>query len=168
VNCIETSSLGRVFDAVAAILGLGSYNHFDAQLPMALEAVAAGDTEDHYDFELISTTDRPMWLDLSKMLKQLVNDVKKDQSAGVISAKFHNTLAAALLEMARAAQASTKLNKVALSGGVFCNRYLGNRLIKLLKKAGFSVLFNRGVPSNDGGISLGQAAIAAQLASCET
>ena len=168
VNCIETSSLGRVFDAVAAILGLGSYNHFDAQLPMALEAVAAGDTEEHYDFDLTHAAGRPMWLDLSKMLKQLINDVKKDQSAGVISAKFHNTLAAALLEMARAAQASTKLNTVALSGGVFCNRYLAHRLINLLKKAGFSVLFNRGVPSNDGSISLGQAAIAAQLASCET
>jgi hydrogenase maturation protein HypF len=54
-----------------------------------------------------------------------------------------------------------------LSGGVFCNRYLANRLINLLKKAGFSVLFNRDVPSNDGGISLGQAAIAANLVNRE-
>jgi hydrogenase maturation protein HypF len=163
VNCIQTSSLGRVFDAVAAILGLGSYNYFDAQLPMALEAVVAGDIEEQYDFELIRTRRRPMSLDLSNMFKQLVGDVQKDQASGVISAKFHNTLAAALLEMARAAKSSTKINTVALSGGVFCNRYLANRLIKLLKKAGFSVLFNRDVPSNDGGISLGQAAIAAWI-----
>jgi hydrogenase maturation protein HypF len=165
VNCIQTSSLGRVFDAVAVILGLGNYNHFDAQLPMALEAVVACDIEEQYDFELIRQADGPMLLNLNKMFKQLISDVQKDQASGVISAKFHNTLAAALLEMAKAAKSSTKINTVALSGGVFCNRYLANRLIMLLKKAGFSVLFNRDVPSNDGGISLGQAAIATYLVS---
>jgi len=163
INCVETSSLGRVFDAVAAMLGLGSTNHFDAQLPMALEAVALGEVEDHYDFELRSSTGKPILIDLSLMFKQIVSDVRKNQAAGIISARFHNTLAAALLELAKAAGESTKLNTVALSGGVFCNRYLANRLIKLLKKAGFYVLFNRDVPSNDGGISLGQAAIAAKI-----
>ncbi|MBN2315165.1 MAG: carbamoyltransferase HypF [Sedimentisphaerales bacterium] len=163
VNCVETSSLGRVFDAVAAMLGLGSYNHFDAQLPMALEAVVADNIEDYYDFELRSSTDNPLLIELSQMFKQIVSDVQKDKVVGIISAKFHNTLAAAFLEMAKAAGESTKLNTVALSGGVFCNRYLANRLIKLLKKAGFSVLFNRDVPANDGGISLGQAAIAAKI-----
>ena len=62
---------------------------------------------------------------------------------------------------------SSKLNTVALSGGVFCNRYLTNRLVKLLKENSFSVLFNRDVPSNDGGISIGQAAIAANLVNNE-
>ena len=81
------------------------------------------------------------------------------------SAKFHNCVAAALLEMAKAAKESKKLNTVALSGGVFCNRYLINRLVKLLKNNDFRVLFNREVPSNDGGISVGQAAIAARLVS---
>jgi hydrogenase maturation protein HypF len=101
------------------------------------------------------------------MLKQLIADIQKEQLSGVVSAKFHNTVAAALLEMARAARESTKLDTVALSGGVFCNRYLINRLVKLLKKTGFSVLFNRDVPSNDGGISVGQAAIAAKLVTRE-
>ena len=168
VNVVQTSSLGRVFDAVAAMLGLGSYNHFDAQLPMALEAAVADDIEEYYDFELTHAANRPMRLDLSKMLKQLISDVQKDRAAGVISAKFHNTLAAALLEMAKIAGASTKLDTVALSGGVFCNRYLAHRLITLLKNTGFSVLFNRDVPSNDGSISLGQAAIATYLVSRET
>jgi len=168
VNCIETSSLGRVFDAVAAMLGLGSYNHFDAQLPMALEAVIENETEEHYDFELIITKGGPLQLDLCKMVKQLIVDVQEGKSIGVISAKFHNCLAAGLLEMAKAARESTRLDTVALSGGVFCNRYLTNRCIKLLKKTGFSVLFNRDVPSNDGGISLGQAAIAAKLAKRES
>ena len=165
VNCVETSSLGRVFDAVAAMLDLGGYNHFDAQLPMALEAIAAGDVEQNYDFELLSRAGQPLQLDLSVMFRQLVADLHEGQDPGVISAKFHNTLAVAVRAMAEAARESTKLNEVAFSGGVFCNRYLANRLIKLLKKAGFSVSFNRDVPSNDGGISVGQAAIAAAVMS---
>jgi hydrogenase maturation protein HypF len=163
VNTVETSSLGRVFDAVAAIVGLGHYNHFEAQLPMALEAIIAGGVEEHYDFELIAGDGGPVQLDLCKMIKQLISDIQQDKTRGIVSAKFHNTIAAALLEMTKKARESKKLNTVALSGGVFCNRYLTNRLIKVLKKNDFCVLFNRDVPSNDGGISLGQAAIAANL-----
>jgi len=128
---------------------------------MALDAVVRDGIDEHYDFELIGG--KPLQLNLGKMLKQLIADLQKGETAAILSARFHNTLAAALLEMAKAARESTKLNTVALSGGVFCNRYLANRLIKLLKKAGFSVLFNRDVPSNDGGISLGQAAVAVRL-----
>ena len=167
VNCMETSSLGRVFDAVAAMLGLGSYNHFDAQLPMALEAIIEG-IEESYDFELINTAGKPLQLDLGKMIRQIIDDIQNDRLPAAISAKFHNTIAAAFLEMTKAARESTKLNTVALSGGVFCNRYLINHLIKQLKQNDFSVLFNRNVPSSDGGISLGQAAIAAHLVSRET
>jgi len=163
INTVETSSLGRVFDAVAAMLGLGSYNHFDAQLPMALEAIIENEIEEQYDFELTNRTGEPLQLDLGKMVKELIADIQKGLTNSIISAKFHNCLAAGLLEMAKAARESTKLNTVALSGGVFCNRYLTIRCIKLLKKTGFSVLFNVDVPSNDGGISLGQAAIATQL-----
>ncbi len=65
--------------------------------------------------------------------------------------------------MAQAARQSTRLEVVALSGGVFCNRFLTDRLIRRLKQEGFTVLWNRDVPSNDGGIALGQAAIAAQI-----
>lgn len=160
VNTVETSSLGRVFDAVAAMVGVGTYNHFEAQLPMALEAIVEGGVEEHYDFELSSNAGEPVQLDLRKMIKQIIADIREGTAGGVISAKFHNCVAAALLEMAKAARKSKKLNTVALSGGVFCNRYLINRLVKLLKKSDFRVLFNREVPSNDGGISVGQAAIA--------
>ena len=160
INTIETSSLGRVFDAVAAMLGLGNYNHFEAQLPMALEAIIEGGVEEHYDFELTNSTDDPLQLDLCRMIEQLIGDIQQGVSSGVISAKFHNTIAAGLLEMAKRARQKTGLNTVALSGGVFCNRYLANCLVKLLNKNFFSVLFNQDVPSNDGGLSLGQAAIA--------
>ncbi|MBA7659961.1 Carbamoyltransferase HypF [subsurface metagenome] len=163
VNCVETSSLGRVFDAVAAMLGLGSYNHFDAQLPMTLEAIVENGIEEHYDFELISNRSKLLELDLGKMVKQLIADIREEKTVGTFSAKFHNTLSIALLAMAKQARESTKLNTVALSGGVFCNRYLTNRLIKLLKGSDFHVLFNRDVPSNDGGISIGQTAIAAHI-----
>ena len=162
INTVETSSLGRVFDAVAAMLGLGSYNHFEAQLPMALEAIISGDIEKQYDFELKSSPGKPLQLDFSKMMTHLITDIQEDQPGSLISAKFHNTLADALLQIAIAARESKNLNTVVLSGGVFCNRYLTNRLIKQLKQNDFSVLFNREVPSNDGGISLGQAAIAAR------
>ena len=165
INCVETSSLGRVFDAVAAMLGLGSYNHFDAQLPMALEAIIAGGVKEHYDFELVNNAEKPLQLDLGKMIRQIIDDIQNDRPSAVISAKFHNTIATALLEMAKTARESTKLSTVAFSGGVFCNRYLINRLTNLLKQNDFSVLLNRNVPSNDGGISLGQAAIAARIMS---
>ncbi len=161
VNCIRTSSLGRVFDAVAAMLGLGGYNHFDAQLPMALEAITQAETDERYGFEV--TAAKPVQLHLDRMVAELISDIKEGLDRGVIAAKFHNCLAAGLLEMAKAARESSKLNIVALSGGVFCNRYLTSRLIGLLKKNSFEVLFNREVPSNDGGISLGQAAIAAKI-----
>jgi hydrogenase maturation protein HypF len=167
INTVETSSLGRVFDAVAAMLSLGSYNHFEAQLPMALEAIIADGIEENYDFELKSITGKPLQLDLRKMMMQLITDVQEGKPSGFISAKFHNTIAAALLQAAKTARENKNLNKVALSGGVFCNRYLTNRLIKLLKKIDFTVLFHRNVPANDGGISLGQAAIAAKLTNSE-
>ncbi len=163
VNCVETSSLGRVFDAVAAMLGLGSYNHFDAQLPMALEATAAAGVEDRYELETFWPPGEPYRFVLDKTIRQIVDDVQNQVDTGIISAKFHNTISEILLGFAVICRSETNLNTVALSGGVFCNRYLINRLIKQLRQNDFSVLFNREVPSNDGGISVGQAAIAANI-----
>jgi len=160
INTVDTSSLGRVFDAVAAMVGLGNYNHFEAQLPMALEAAIAEGIDEAYDFEIIEGDG--LLLDLRPMLRQIVADVREETLKGNISAKFHNGLAAGLLALAQTARQATGLKKIAISGGVFCNRYLTNRLIRLLKQNDFDVLFNRSVPSNDGGISLGQAAIAAK------
>jgi len=163
VNTVETSSLGRVFDAVAAMLGLGTHNYFEAQLPMALEAIAVSGVDEYYDFGLVLGDGEPFQIDLCKMIKQIIADIQKGIAGNAISAKFHNTIAAALLETAKKAREKTRLQTIALSGGVFCNRYLTNRLVKLLRKNDFSVLFNREVPSNDGGISTGQAAIAARI-----
>jgi hydrogenase maturation protein HypF len=163
INTVQTSSLGRVFDAVAALLGLGSFNHFEAQLPMGLEAIAAENIEEYYDFELVRKDDEPLHLGLSSMIRQLIDDIRKGVANKIIAAKFHNCLAEALTEMAKCARENARLDTVALSGGVFCNRYLANLTIKLLNKNGFSVLFHRDVPANDGGISLGQAVIGQNL-----
>jgi len=163
LNTIQTSSLGRLFDAVAAILGLGGYNHFEAQLPMALESVASGGVSDSYDFQITPGPKETLELDFRTMVGQVIEDVKKGQRPGVISAKFHNCIAEGLLAFALEARKKHGLTTVALSGGVFCNRYLANRLISMLKEEGFSILFKRNVPANDGGIALGQAAIAAQI-----
>jgi hydrogenase maturation protein HypF len=163
VNTVHTSSLGRVFDAVAAMLGLGSHNHFDAQLPIALEAVAQAEVEQSYDSKLVDADGEPVRLDLRTMIRQIIEDIRRGTSGGIISAKFHNCLAAGLLELAKRAREKTKLSTVALSGGVFCNRYLTNRLIRLLSRYDFTVLLNREFPANDGGIAVGQAAIAAEL-----
>jgi hydrogenase maturation protein HypF len=168
LNTVETSSLGRVFDAVAAMVGLGSFNYFDAQLPMALEAIAEAGIEDAYDFDLVAGEGGTVKLDLDKMLEQVIGDIKDGTAAGVVSAKFHNCVASALMKMAQAAREKTDLNTVTLSGGVFCNRYLAERLISLLRKSDFAVLFNQRIPSNDGGISVGQVAIAARLVKRDT
>jgi hydrogenase maturation protein HypF len=160
INAVKTSSCGRVFDAVAAMLGLGTYNHFDAQLPIALESIAATAIEDSYEYDLHRPDGEPAQLSLRKTVRRLIEDLRQAEVPAVISAKFHNTLAEALLAMARAARDRTGLQTAALSGGVFCNRYLVTRLAMRLKQEGFVVLLNRDVPSNDGGIALGQAAIA--------
>jgi len=161
VNTVSTSSLGRVFDAVAAVLSLGTYNHFDAQLPMALESVADSHVDVCYPFDLIEG--EPVRIDLRTTIRHIVEEARQDADKGSVSAKFHNTLVEALLAVAQAARRKTHLDVVAFSGGVFCNRYLANRLIRRFKQAGFAVLCNRDVPANDGGIALGQAAIAASV-----
>ncbi len=162
VNTVETSSLGRVFDAAAAAVGMGNYNYFEAQLPMALEAVIEEGVEDGYDFEIVESAETGAELRLGKMIRQLLADVERGVGAGVTAAKFHNCIASSLFEMAQRARVKSGLGTVAISGGVFCNRYLANRVIGLLNNGGFRVLFNVEVPSNDGGIALGQAAIGAR------
>lgn len=163
LNAVDTSSLGRVFDAVAALVGLGYANAFDAQLPMALESVVDERIDDHLPFDLIDDGGTPVRISLRRTMQELIAAVQQGAGAPELATKFHNTLVEALTAMALAAREKTKLETVALSGGVFCNRYLVNRLVKRLNQAGFAVLYNRNVPANDGGIALGQAAIAVGL-----
>jgi hydrogenase maturation protein HypF len=163
INTVATSSLGRVFDAVAAMVGLGTANRFEAQLPMALEAAADPACGDEYPFDLMADNEQGWLVDLRPMLRAMAADIRGEKKIGRIAAAFHNSLAAAFLALARRARQHYNLDAVALSGGVFCNRLLANRLIGLLKTDGFRVLWKQQVPVNDGGIALGQAAIAAAM-----
>ncbi len=160
INTVQTSSLGRLFDAAAALCGLGSCNNFEAQLPMALEAIADKQVKESYLFALkengVTTAE------IGDMLKNIIEDKLNGTDRKVIAAKFHNTIAEFFFMLAKKAQDKTRIKTVAISGGVFCNRFLSERLIELLQKVGLTVLFNWLVPANDGGISLGQAAIAAK------
>jgi len=162
INTIKTSSLGRLFDAVSALCGLGGRNNFEAQLPMALEAIADKRTTECYPFAL-KRENGIIMVEIGDMLKAIAADRIGKVGKTVISAKFHNTIAAFFLALARQGRDKTGINTAAISGGVFCNRFLSERLIELLQNDGFEVLFNRLVPANDGGISLGQAAIAAKI-----
>jgi hydrogenase maturation protein HypF len=161
LNTVQTSSLGRLFDAVAALVGLGTENRFEAELPMALEAAIGDGIDDAYPIEI--TVNVVATLDYAPVVSGILEDIRLGVPLGVIAARFHNSICEGLVLMAVKAREQTGLNKVALSGGVFCNRYLANRVIGRLQQEQFRVLWKKSIPVNDGGIALGQAAIAAAI-----
>jgi hydrogenase maturation protein HypF len=159
VHCPLASSLGRWFDAVASLTNLTQVNGFEGQAPMLLEAAIQEDVENLYEFKIISAG--PFVIDLRPTVRGIVADVAVGDDVGLIAAKFHNTVAAFLAASARRAREETHLNLVALSGGCFANRYLADRLLRLLAADGFEVLMHHLVPTNDGAVALGQAVVAA-------
>ncbi len=160
INTVPTSSMGRLFDAAAAMIGLGTENHFEAQLPMALEAIADDAVKDCYEFRLTQQPSEPTKINIDKMIEQIIEDIKNKTPKEIISARFHNTIAKFFVDVALRLRSANDINTVAMSGGVFCNKFLANTLIQQLKQKKFSVLFKQNVPASDGGIALGQAAIA--------
>ncbi len=162
LNTVFTSSLGRLFDAAAALVGLGAKNRFEAELPMALEAMIENGVEETYPIEL-SQNDGVWCLEHEPIIRGMIGDIGSRTGKAKIAARFHNSVCEGLLSLAQRGRQEKGLSDVALSGGVFCNRYLANRLILRLQDEGFRVLWKKSVPVNDGGISLGQAAIAAEM-----
>jgi hydrogenase maturation protein HypF len=156
VNSPLTSGAGRLFDAVSAILGLCSVAGFDAEAPMRLESAIVGETDDHYPYEIGST------VVFVETLQAIVSDLGSKEIS-FISSKFHNTIARAIADVSEKMRGETSINKVVLSGGVFQNKYLLERLTGYLKKNKFEVFTNQLVPSNDGGISLGQLIVASKI-----
>jgi hydrogenase maturation protein HypF len=155
INSPLTSGAGRLFDAVAAILGLCKTSSFDSEGPMRLESVIDKNTDGTYPFESENI------IVFSETIKAIVNDLRR-QKVSVISAKFHNTIAHVILEISKRIRSETSLKKVILSGGVFQNKYLSEKTTELLANNNFSVFTNHVVPVSDGGISLGQLIIAAK------
>ncbi len=150
-----TTSAGRLFDAVAALLDLRQQASFEGQAAMSLEFVSDLDEPDAYPIGMYDD-DGMLRLDWRPTLDALIEDSQRGSQPGIVSARFHNALVEGLVCVAEAVGTST----VALSGGCFQNRLLTERTIRRLGGAGFRVLVHRRVPPNDGGISLGQVAVA--------
>ena len=160
-HTIETSSCGRLFDVVAALVGLGETVTFEGQAAIALETASARGIERRYSFEIVE--DEAAVLDFRPMIAEIVKDLSQGKTAGEISSCFHNTLIAAVVEVCCRVKRSDGLNRVCLSGGTFQNLYLLERTVAELRSRGFGVFLHATVPCNDGGIALGQAVIANEL-----
>jgi hydrogenase maturation protein HypF len=158
----QTSSAGRLFDGVAALLDLHQQVSFEGQAAMALEFAADDSERGAYpiiiDHRRAASSDRhPLVLDWVPLLAAVVADLRRGVGVHIMAGRFHNSLVDLIVEVARTIDQSP----VALTGGCFQNRLLTERTANRLRSAGFEVLLHRQVPPNDGGISLGQVAVAA-------
>ncbi len=161
VNSPLTSSAGRLFDAVSALAGVRGEVDYEAQAAIELEMLADGNAKASLVYPYnVSEEDGCRVVRLGDLVTAVVEDVKSGVDPGALSTKFHWTMAAMIVEVCRAVSRDTGIRAVALSGGVFQNRLLFRLTLDGLRRAGLEVLTHRLVPCNDGGISLGQAAIA--------
>ena len=166
VNTVDTSSCGRLFDAVAAILGLRREVTFEGQAAIELEAAAHPSETKAYDFGIPETPEG--WeLDFSSTMHLIAGAVRAGEDIRIIAGRFHNTVADATEMTCRLLRKATGLDRVCLSGGTFQNVRLTEQLNEALTQTGFTVYLHRRVPPNDGGIALGQAAIASWGAPAE-
>lgn len=155
LNSPSTSSAGRLFDAVSSILGLCDRASFEAEPAMLLEAISEEDIKDSYPVDIKASTG--LEIDLSPAIIAIVRDIQRGIPKGVIASRFHNTISEAVLRVVLRLSYINRIDKVALSGGVFQNIFLLKRLFNSLRGAGLKVFINEKVPTNDGGLSLGQA-----------
>src|SRR5207244_1278564 len=161
INCPPTSSLGRLFDAVAALVGLRSEVIYEGQAAIELEQLAGMhvEEEDSYPFDFGGRM--PATLNVTTIIRAIVSDIQHGVPTSRIAQRFHRSIAGLLAMVCVEAREQTALNIVALSGGVFQNRLLLELLVARLEALAFQVYLNRRVPPNDGGLSLGQIAVAA-------
>lgn len=157
INSPLTSSVGRLFDAVASLLGVKDVANYEGEAAIELEAIADGRCADGYHFEL---AENESLIEAAPVITGIANDLLARVSPAVISAKFHNAVADLITRVALKVRAERKLNKVVLSGGVFQNMFLLERAFARLQAKGFEIYTHRHVPTNDGGISLGQVVVA--------
>lgn len=163
VNCPRTSSMGRLFDAVAAMIGIRYTVAYEGQAALELEMMAEDRESESYPFEWLF--EEGYQILPHPIIRGVVRDIEKRVSPAVISARFHQTVIRMASGLCRVIRKDTGLNRVALSGGVFQNALLLNGLIRELSADRFEVFSHSLVPANDGGISLGQAVCAASVKS---
>jgi len=150
VNAPVTSSAGRLFDAVAGLIGLRLRASFEGQAAMELEFAAYERADDKYSFALQEKS--PFVIDWQPAILEIIDDLRAGETRGMISAKFHNMLCDMIVAVAR----KIGQDKVVLSGGCFQNRLLTERTIDRLAAENFRPYWHQRIPPNDGGISLGQ------------
>ena len=156
INVVPTSSMGRLFDLVAALCGVRQLVNYEGQAAMELEAVADTSLMDGYAFGYSAGA----LIESGPVIRAVVDDVLRGIPREVVAAKFHNAVAELIVGLSRQVRRETGLNQVALSGGVFQNRLLLSRVVPALRKHHFELLTHQLVPPNDGGLALGQAVVA--------
>jgi hydrogenase maturation protein HypF len=156
LNAPQTSSMGRLFDAVSALVGVRLAINYEAQAAIELETIADPAEEGTYPFEVGNGM-----IDARPMFRALVADLRSGVHASAISARFHNGIAHMVVDVCSLIKESHGLIEVALSGGVWQNLTLLDKTVSRLQKNSFRVYLHRQVPANDGGLALGQAAVAA-------
>lgn len=161
INTPLTSSAGRLFDAIASLVGIRDRITYEAEAAVNLEAAARKypiEQAAPYPFEIENNGLRS--IDLAPMVRSIVEDVSDEKAAAEIAARFHQTLASIITTTLQLMREATGISDVALSGGAFQNRLLLSLSMDSLAREGFMVYINEQVPSNDGGVALGQAAVA--------
>jgi hydrogenase maturation protein HypF len=154
-NTPKTSSLGRLFDGVAALVGLHQQISYEAQNAIALETIADPEEQSCYDFPIEDGQ-----ILVSPVIRAIVEDLKQNVAPASISARFHNGLTDCAAMVSKQVRAQTGLRQVVLSGGVWQNKTLITQTISALSASGFEVFWPHKLPTNDGGVSLGQALVA--------
>ncbi|WPD22641.1 MAG: carbamoyltransferase HypF [Candidatus Electrothrix scaldis] len=162
INCPQTSSLGRLFDAAASLIGIRNQVNYEAQAAIELEVLSKSylNSTAPYPADLFSTDGSERIVPLQGLFQAIIEDVQRQEPAGLIGARLHHTLAQLAITLCRKAQATTGLQEVALSGGVWQNQILLNLVRQGLEEQGLTVYCHQQVPCNDGGLALGQLAVA--------
>jgi hydrogenase maturation protein HypF len=155
INVPLTSSMGRLFDAVAALCGVRQRVNYEAQAAIELEALVDPSETRAYQFGIEGAE-----IETAPLVQEIVSDLRAGEKVPAVSARFHNGVAAMILSVCERIRAQFGLESVVLSGGVWQNMALLGKVVRLLREAKFHVYIHRQVPANDGGISLGQAVVA--------
>lgn len=163
MNAPLTSSMGRLFDAVAAIAGIRANSSYEGQAAIELEWQAMRATDRAYAWEVAKASAAASWIiDTRPMIREVAQDVARGVASTVIARRFHSTVVEWIADVCTRIRTATGLAEVVLSGGVFMNALLTSESVERLTEQGFTVFTQRTVPANDGGLSLGQLMIAAQ------
>lgn len=158
INTMETSSMGRLFDAVSSLIGIRHRINYEGQAAIELESSIEDSDSGFYPVTLGNGI-----IDTQPLIEALISDLKRGLSSHQISSRFHQSIAVMSLEICKKIRAEKDINLVALSGGVWQNKFLFSKTYQLLKQDGFDMIIHKNVPANDGGLSLGQAFIAASI-----